>query len=172
MILIWWMIIARFLTEVQIKSYLTISCVRNSMVLSSSRDKFTLLFLLISGRHLDEQQHSVSKQISLNLGKTFLRISCLTKLFVIWILARVFGYLPSFSFQILDFIYLTVLTDFYFDLFGKAWHWKPAIALCLSLPLPASFKPLRCLERYVNSAIVWWHNNIKFSLLKCILRFS
>ena len=45
-----------------------------------------------------------------------------------WILARVFVYLPSFCFQILDFslIYWTSLI-FYFDLFWMAWYWKPAI---------------------------------------------
>ena len=44
-----------------------------------------------------------------------------------WILARVFAYLPSFHFQILELIYWTVLI-FYFDLFWIAWHWKPAIS--------------------------------------------
>ena len=64
------------------------------MFLSSTRDKFTGAFLanlsdmslLDSGRqvgaHRDGQWHSVSKQISINLGKTFLRISCLSKIAV------------------------------------------------------------------------------------------
>ena len=39
-------------------------------------------------------------------GKTFLRISCLRKIAVTWILAKGFAYLPSFFSQILDFIYL------------------------------------------------------------------
>ena len=38
------------------------------------------MFLLVSGRHVgahpDGHQHGVSIQISINLGKTFLRISC------------------------------------------------------------------------------------------------
>ena len=43
------------------------------------------MFLLVSGRHvgahLDKLQHGFSIQISINLGKTFLCISCLTKIF-------------------------------------------------------------------------------------------
>ena len=88
------------------------------------------MFLLVSGRHvgahLGGHQHGVSIQISLNLGRTFLRISSIRKIAVIWILARVFAYVPSFYSQILDSIYWTVLI-FYFDLFWIAWHWKPAI---------------------------------------------
>ena len=95
------------------------------------------MFLLVSGRHvgahLGGHQHGVSIQISINLGKTFLRISCIRKIAVTWILAGVFGYLPSLYFQILGLIYWTVLI-FYFDLFWMAWHWKPAI-LCTSLIL-------------------------------------
>ena len=72
------------------------------------------MFLLVSARHfgahLDGLQYGVSIQISINLGKKFLRICCLGKIVVTWILARVFAYLPSFFSQILDFIYWTVLT--------------------------------------------------------------
>ena len=50
------------------------------------------MILLVSGRHvvahLDGHQYGVSIQISINLGKTFLRISCLTKIAVTGILAR------------------------------------------------------------------------------------
>ena len=56
--------------------------------------------------------------------KTFLRISSIRKIAVTWILARVFAYVPSFYFQILDLIYWMILI-FYFDLFWMAWHWKP-----------------------------------------------
>ena len=88
------------------------------------------MFLLVSGRHVRAHvhghQHGGSIQISINLGKTFLRISSMRKVAVTWILARVFAYVPSFYFQILDLIYWTVLI-FYFDLFWMAWHWKPAI---------------------------------------------
>ena len=59
-------------------------------------------------------------------GKMFLLISSVRKIAVTWILARVFAYLPSFYFQILDLNYWTVLI-FYFHLFWMAWHWKPAI---------------------------------------------
>ena len=88
------------------------------------------MFLLVSGRHvgapLGGHQHGGSIQISINLGKTFLLISSVRKIAVIWILARVFAYLPSFYFQILDLIDRTIFI-FYFDLFWMAWHWKPAI---------------------------------------------
>ena len=67
------------------------------------------MFLLVSGRHvgahLGGHQHGVSIQISINLGKTFLRISSIGKIAVTRILARVLTHLPSFYFQILDLIY-------------------------------------------------------------------
>ena len=89
------------------------------------------MFLLVFGRHvvahLAGHQHGGSIPISINLGRTFLRISSIRKIAVTWILARVFAYLPSLYFQILDLIYWTVFI-FYFDLFWMAWHWKPAIA--------------------------------------------
>ena len=97
------------------------------MFLSSSGDKFTLLkqnSVTDVAAHLDEHQHGVSIQISINLEKTFLRISSIRKFAVTWIVARVFAYLPSFYFQILDLIYWTVVIC-YFDLFWIAWHWKP-----------------------------------------------
>ena len=71
------------------------------------------MFLLISGRHVgahpDGHQHGVSIQISINLGKTFLRISRIWKIASAWILAMVFAYLNPFISLILDFIYWTVL---------------------------------------------------------------
>jgi len=71
------------------------------------------MFLLVSGRHVgahtDGHQHGFSIQISINLGKKFLHISCIRKIAVSRILARVFAYLLSFTSQILDFIYWTVL---------------------------------------------------------------
>ena len=70
------------------------------------------MVVLVSGRHagahLHGHQHGVSIQISINLGKTFLRIARLRKVAVIWILAGVFAFLTSLFFQILDFIYWTV----------------------------------------------------------------
>ena len=72
------------------------------------------MFLLVSVRHVgahpDEHQHGVSIQISISLGKTFLRISRIRNIPLTWILARVFIYVPPFISQILDFIYWTVLT--------------------------------------------------------------
>ena len=88
------------------------------------------MFLLVSvrhvGAHLGEHQHGVSIQISISLGKTFLRISRIRNISLTWILARVFIYVPPFISQILDLIYWTVLI-FYSDLFWMAWHRKPAI---------------------------------------------
>ena len=96
------------------------------------------MFLLVSGRHvgahLGGYQHGGSTQISINLGKTFLLISSARKIAVTWILARVFAYLPSFYFQILDLMAWTVFI-FYFDLFWMAWHWKPAIVIINTLNL-------------------------------------
>ena len=48
-------------------------------------------------------------QIAINLGKKIIRISCVRKINVTWILARVFAYSLSFISQILDLIYTTVL---------------------------------------------------------------
>ena len=70
--------------------YLKNSCFRKSIILmflSSLRDKLTLLYQNsvtdVSGRHVrahpDGHQHGVF-QISINLSKKFLRISCLEKL--------------------------------------------------------------------------------------------
>ena len=123
------------------------------------------MFLLVSGRHvgahLGGHQHGVSIQISINLGKTFLRISSIRKIAVSWILARVFAYLPSFIFQILELIYWTVLI-FYFDLFWMAWHWKPAICSFFGKPLQiiqfisVCGKPLFvCNIRWLNVRFIW-----------------
>ena len=57
------------------------------------------------GAHPDEHQHGVSIQISINLGKTFLRVPRIRNIPLIGILARVFAYLLSYIAQILDFIY-------------------------------------------------------------------
>ena len=63
------------------------------------------MFLLVSGCHVgahrDGHQHGVSGQISVNLGKTFLRISCTRKNDVTLILARVFAYLRFFFLRFL-----------------------------------------------------------------------
>ena len=63
------------------------------------------MFLLVSVRHVGalpgEHQHGVSTQISINLGKTFLRISRIRNIPLTWILARVFVYIRPFISQIL-----------------------------------------------------------------------
>ena len=70
------------------------------------------MFLLVSVRHVgahpDELQHGVSIS-SMNLGKTFPRISCIRIIPSTQILAMVFVYLPPFISQILDFICRMVL---------------------------------------------------------------
>ena len=80
------------------------------------------MFLLVSVRHVGahpgEHQYGVSIQISISLGKTFLRISRIRNIPLTWILARVFAYLPPFISQILDFIYWTVLIFLLFILNG------------------------------------------------------
>ena len=91
------------------------------MFVSLSKNKFTLcsktrkqMFLLVSVRHVgahpDELQHGVSIQSSINLGKTFLRISRIRVIPSTQILARVFVYLPPFISKILDFICRMVLS--------------------------------------------------------------
>ena len=71
------------------------------------------MFLLVSvlhvGAYAEEFQHGVSIQSSINLGKTFPRISRIRAISSTQILARVFVYLPSFISQILDLICRMVL---------------------------------------------------------------
>ena len=71
------------------------------------------MFLLVSVRHVgahpDELQPGVSIQSSINLCKTFPRISRIRITPSTQILARVFVYLPPFISQILDFICWMVL---------------------------------------------------------------
>ena len=71
------------------------------------------MFLLVSVRHVgahpDELQRGVSIQGSINLGKTFPRISRIRNIRSTQILARVFLYLPPFISEILDFICRMVL---------------------------------------------------------------
>jgi len=71
------------------------------------------MFLLVSGCHVGAHtighQHGVSIQISINLGKKSFHVSCIRKIAVTRILARVFAYLLSFISQILNFIYWMVL---------------------------------------------------------------
>ena len=70
---------------------------------------FLLVFVRHVGAHPGEHQHGVSIQISISLGKTFLRISRIRNIPLTWTLERVFVYVPPFISQILDFIYWAVL---------------------------------------------------------------
>ena len=113
------------------------------MFMSSSRNKFTLFYQnsvtdvfvgfrppwLVHG-HPDGHRHDVSIKISINLDKTFLRISRIRNILLTWILARVFVYLSPCISQILDFIYWTVLIFFFFDQFEWRDTKKPTIRLC------------------------------------------
>ena len=80
------------------------------------------MFLLVSvryvGAHQDELQHGLSIQSSINLAKTFPRISRIRTIPSTQILARVFVYLPPFI-SLMDFICRMVLI-FIFDLFWMA----------------------------------------------------
>ena len=96
------------------------------------------MFLLVSvrhvGAHLGEHQHGVSIQISISLGKTFLRISRIRNIPLPWILARVFVYVPL-SFPTL----WTLFTEWFWFLFWCILNdvtLKPAIGP-YALPLPS-----------------------------------
>ena len=80
---------------------------------------FLLVVVRQVGAHQDELQHGVSIQSSINLGKTFPRISRIQIIPSTQLLARVFVYLPPFISQILDFICRIVLI-FIFDLYWMA----------------------------------------------------
>ena len=58
------------------------------------------MFVLVSVRHVGanpvEHQYGVSIQISISLGKTFLRISRIRNIPLTWIFASVFVYVPPF----------------------------------------------------------------------------
>ena len=103
------------------------------------------MFLLVSVRHVGahpaEHQHGVSIQISISLGKTFLRISRIRNIPLTWILARVFVYVPPFISQILDFIYWTVWFLFWSILNGvtlktsNSWYYHSRFSVIFT-PTP------------------------------------
>ena len=83
-----------------------------------------LMFLLVSGRHVlcpfgwaRAWRLHTNHQIWV---KKFSDISCIRQIAVTWILARGFTYLPSFFFQILDFIYWTVFVFISMEFFLKS----------------------------------------------------
>ena len=101
--------------------YLNSHCIRKSitlMFMSSSRDEFTpslqkewQMFLWVSGQHVgahpDGNQHDISIQSSINLGKPFLQILRICSTVLTWFLTRVFAYLTLLISQNLNFIYWT-----------------------------------------------------------------
>ena len=90
------------------------------------------MFLLLSVRHVgahpDELQHGVSMQSSINLGKTFPRISRIRVIPSTQILARVFVYLPPFISHILD---LTLRMVLIFILIYFGWRDTEKSFLCM-----------------------------------------
>ena len=110
------------------------------------------MFLFVSVRHVgahpDEHQRGVSIQISINLGKMFLRISRIRNIPLTWILARVFHIFTSFQCPDSG-LYLLNGFDFYFNLFWMAWHWKPAIGQCWCIQL--------------DEALLWFLTNGSFT---------
>ena len=119
------------------------------------------MFLLVPGRHVgahtDRHQHGVSIQISINLGRKFLRISRIRKIAVTRILARVFAYLPSFISQILDFIYWPVLIFIliYFELRDNENQ-----QLLLIFPDPSTS---------FLSLVVLWNAKVFLGEIRCLL---
>ena len=89
--------------------HLKVSLITQNLVLHRHADApLNQMFLLVSSRHALTAS-GVSIKISINLGKNFPHISCLTKIFCYLNLGeRLSISLLSFS-QILDFIYWTVL---------------------------------------------------------------
>ena len=89
----------------QKKYYFNVFCVLQEINSRFSSKTHWQMFLLVSGRHVGAHpyghQHGVSVQISINLGKNFIHISCLQNLAVNWTLARILANLPFF--QILDY---------------------------------------------------------------------
>ena len=101
------------------------------------------MFLLVSGghvgAHLDGLQHGVSIQISTNLGKKFLRVSCLRKIAQTWILARVFAYLLSFFSQI-RMVLISILLYFdWRDTSNSSFDQKTEISTLFNLGLTTKF---------------------------------
>ena len=131
------------------------------------------MFLLVCvchvGAHLGGHQHGVSIQISINLGKTFLQISQIRNVPLTWILTRVFGYLPPFISQILDFIYWTVLSFIliYFEWRATENQQYPAVSFILCLNVYWTLcTPLATLkvDRILSRGLTWlvWISSVCF----------
>ena len=136
------------------------------------------MFLLVSVRHVGAHpvghQHGMSIQISINLGKTFLRISRIQNIPLTWILASNLVYLPPFRCFPDSRLYLLNVFDFYFmiyfecrdtenQLFGIVW-----IAIArggTSRSHTLKILPARLAERD-------WCTKFQSSLLKIYSRLS
>jgi len=141
-----------------------------------SKTQWQMFLLVFSGRHVgahtNGHQHGVSIQISINLGKKFLYISCIRKITVTRILARVFAYLLSFISQILDLIYWTVLILIHFE-------WRDTENQQLHQLSRPSCK-CRVMQKLRNSSVVYHKTknqfgakictNISFQLLSYIIK--
>ena len=147
------------------------------------------MFLLVSVRHVGAHpgghQHGVSIQISINLGKTFLRISRIRNIPLTWILARVFVYVPPFISQILDFIYWTVLIFIliYFEWRDtenqqyRNWEitslhnflWKLSIQTWVCFFLSSSSFLLQAVIRSANCRLLISKSSCTFSTSTCFL---
>ena len=79
--------------------------------------------------HPDEHQHGVSIPISINLGKTFLRISRIRNIPLTWILARVFAY-----------IYLLSFPSFWTLSIEQFWFWFLSILNGVTLKTSNTYK--------------------------------
>ena len=126
------------------------------------------MFLLVSVRHVgahpDEHQHGVSIKMPINLGKTFPRISRIRNIPRIWILARVFAYLPPFIPQILDLIHwmVLILILIYFewrDTENQQFHFslpltKDVRSSAFGKPLFLSIK--NSIDRFITFSLVHW----------------
>ena len=96
--------------------------------------------LLVSVRHVaahpdGHHHHGFSIQISIYLGKTFLRISRIRIIPLTWNLVRVFAYITPFISQILDFICSERFWSLFWSILN-GWHWKPAIKSFIVSVLP------------------------------------
>ena len=142
--------------------YLNSSCIRKSitlMFMSSSRNKFTLLYqnsitdVFVGFRPPCWGPSRWAPAWCLhanlyNLGKTFLRISRIRNILLTWILARVFVYLPPFISQISDYICWTVLIFIWFPI-KHLWSICPPY---LSLLSSSAF---RISPRLSSSTTAW-----------------
>ena len=134
------------------------------------------MFLLVSVRHVGahpgEHQHGVSIQISISLGKTFLRISHIQNIPLTWILARpLYMYLLSFprfwtlSIERFWFLFWSILNGLPLKTSNRASStsitvWRSSLSSnCITSP----FKEPVCVEG-LSSFDVAWENSLKSAI--------